>query len=67
MRNWLGNCLVRKVTMPKYKEALCCKCMGEILVPILDSSTDFYCSTCAMSKVYATNLDDFRGEIDQYE
>jgi hypothetical protein len=36
--------------MNKYKEALCCKCMGAILVPEHESD-DFYCNTCAWAKV----------------
>jgi hypothetical protein len=37
--------------MTKYKEASCCKCLGELLVPIHDNSGDFYCNSCAWSKV----------------
>jgi len=36
--------------MNKYKEAICCKCLGEILVPAHESIDDFYCSSCAWSK-----------------
>jgi len=39
--------------MVKYKEATCCKCLGELLVPEYDNSGDFYCNSCAWSKVGA--------------
>jgi hypothetical protein len=37
--------------MVKYKEATCSKCLGELLVPEYDKSDDFYCNSCAWSKV----------------
>lgn len=37
--------------MNKYKEAVCCKCLGAILVLGHDASDEFYCNTCAWSKV----------------
>jgi hypothetical protein len=37
--------------MNKYKEAICCKCLGAILVLGHDYSDDFYCNSCAWAKV----------------
>jgi hypothetical protein len=36
--------------MTKYKEAICCKCLGEILIPEYDNTEYFYCSSCAWAK-----------------
>jgi hypothetical protein len=36
--------------MGKYKDAVCCKCLGTIMVLESDYA-DFYCNTCAWSKV----------------
>ena len=35
--------------MDKYKEAQCCKCLGEILV-LENDNADFYCNSCAWAK-----------------
>ena len=36
--------------MDKYKEAVCCKCLGALLVPAHETA-DFYCNSCAWAKV----------------
>lgn len=36
--------------MTKYKDAVCCKCLGEVLIPEYDQSEYFYCNSCAWAK-----------------
>lgn len=36
--------------MNKYKEVVCCKCLGELLAPVADNSEYFYCNSCAWLK-----------------
>jgi hypothetical protein len=47
---WLVN-YRWKVTMNKYKEALCSKCAMTIMVLAHDMSAGFYCQQCAWDKM----------------
>lgn len=49
--------------MNTYKEAICCKCLGEILVPAHETIDDFYCSSCAWAKFGGVRIPNAPSEV----